>query len=163
MLESIVSNVSGLAEKYASHLISQCPAEVKEEMLKYEKQRKKLDEEAETNEAAADKAAGAKQDSKGKQNAESKAGEGKAKDKKNSSARSDDDKESSKTQYVEVNKKMNTELVRCKQKIDKALQSMWDYVHVSNKLSKGQMERSLNGGESGQYEGLLRKFVAEMN
>ena len=65
---------------------------------------------------------------------------------------------------MEVNKKMKGELVKCKQKIDKALHSMWDYVHVSSKLNKGQMEKTLpNGAESGQYEGLLRKFVAEMN
>lgn len=57
---------------------------------------------------------------------------------------------------------MNGELVKCKQKIDKALSSMWDYVHVSNKLNKGQMG-TLNADESGQYEGLLRKFVFEMN
>lgn len=36
LLESIVGNVSSLAEKYASHLISQCPAEVKDEILKFE-------------------------------------------------------------------------------------------------------------------------------
>ena len=44
MLESIVGNVSGLAEKYASHLIAQCPAEVKQEMLKFEKERTKPEE-----------------------------------------------------------------------------------------------------------------------
>jgi len=38
LLESIVGNVSALSEKYASHLISQCPVEVKDEILKFEKE-----------------------------------------------------------------------------------------------------------------------------
>ena len=58
---------------------------------------------------------------------------------------------------------MNTELVKCKQKIDKALHTMWDYVNVSSKLNRRQMEKSLNADGGGQYEGLLRQFVVEMN
>jgi len=86
------------------------------------------------------------------------------KDKKNNAnAHSDDERESTKTQYVEVNKDMNTELVKCKQKIDKALHTMWDYVNVSSKLNRQQMEKSLNADGGGQYEGLLRQFVVEMN
>ena len=129
--------MSGLAEKYASHLISQCPAEVKEEMLKYEKERKK-EEAAEAKEAGAKTTAPAKTDKKGTKEsmADNKKGQTKAKDKKNASRGQSDD-ESEKAQYVEVNKSMNSELIKCKQKLDKALSSMWDYVHVSNKLNKG--------------------------
>lgn len=51
----------------------------------------------------------------------------------------------------------------CKQKIDKALSSMWDYVHVSSKLNKGHMERTMNAEETQQFDGLIRKFVTEIN
>lgn len=54
-------------------------------------------------------------------------------------------------------------MIACKQKIDKALSSMWDYVHVSNKLNKGQMEKTMNAEETQQFDGLIRKFVNEIN
>jgi len=40
---------------------------------------------------------------------------------------------------------------------------MWEYVHVSNKLNKGQMEKTMNIEETQQYDGLIRKFVTELN
>ena len=37
--------------------------------------------------------------------------------------------------YLPSNTKVNAQLVQQKQKLDKALQSMWDYVGVSRKLN----------------------------
>ena len=91
LLESIVGNVSSLAEKYASHLISQCPAEVKDEMLRFE-ERKKEEQAAAAAKEPKEKGTGGKE--RGGKTA--KDGKGKADD-KNKGGDSSDDEDSDRT------------------------------------------------------------------
>jgi hypothetical protein len=106
LLESIVGNVSALAEKYASHLIQQCPVEVKEEILKFEKEQNLLrTAEIEKTKGEKPSSGSAEKNTKGKSSAKKGA---------NQTGYSDDENESNKTQYLEVNKKHNTELIACK-------------------------------------------------
>jgi hypothetical protein len=40
LFESIINNVNHLVEKYSANLLSQCPTEVKNDILKFEKENK---------------------------------------------------------------------------------------------------------------------------